>query len=86
MVHPQMATPIQTDNYTSYGIVNNKAHKKLTKAMGVSFYLAQDRIIRSITASFQNLSLLIWQIISSNIIRLIIISKFTQCISTVRRM
>eukprot|EP00956_Cyclotella_meneghiniana_P031271 scaffold81716_cov13-Cyclotella_meneghiniana.AAC.1 len=31
--HPQGKTPIQTDNSTAYGIVNNKIQPKQTKAM-----------------------------------------------------
>lgn len=41
--HPQGRTPIQTDNSTAYGIVNNKIQPKQTKAMDMRFYWLKDR-------------------------------------------
>ena len=41
--HPQGKTPIQTDNSTAYGIVNNKIQPKQTKAMDMRFYWLKDR-------------------------------------------
>jgi hypothetical protein len=41
--HPQPPTPIQTDNTTPLGIVNNNAMKKL-KAMDMKYYWLWDRM------------------------------------------
>ncbi|GAX13378.1 hypothetical protein FisN_8Lu415 [Fistulifera solaris] len=43
MGHPQPATPIQTDNSTAAGIVNDKVKQKLSKAMDMRFYWIRDR-------------------------------------------
>jgi hypothetical protein len=37
MGHPQPPTPIQTDNSTAEGVINNKIQPKRTKAMDVRF-------------------------------------------------
>ncbi len=41
--HPQPPTPIQTDNTTVLGVVNNNVMKKL-KAMGMKYHWLWDRI------------------------------------------
>jgi hypothetical protein len=41
--HPQLPTPIQTENATALGIINNNVMKKL-KAMDVKYYWLRDRI------------------------------------------
>ena len=38
MGHPQPPTPIQTDNSTANGVVNNKVQPKRTKPMDMRFY------------------------------------------------
>jgi hypothetical protein len=45
--HPQPPTPIQMDNTTAEGIVNNIVQPKDSKAMGMRFYCLQDREARS---------------------------------------
>jgi hypothetical protein len=42
MGHPQPKTPIQTDNLTAEGVVNNKIQPKRTKAMNMCFHWLQD--------------------------------------------
>jgi hypothetical protein len=44
MGHNQPPTPIQTENSTAYGIVNNKLNEKRSKAMDMRFYWVRDRI------------------------------------------
>ena len=46
MGHPQPATPIQTDNSTAEGVVNNKVQPKRLKAMDMRLYWLQDRETR----------------------------------------
>ena len=41
--HPQPPTPIQTDNSTACGVVNNEVQPKATKAMDMRFYWLKDR-------------------------------------------
>ena len=36
--HPQPPTPIQTDNSTAKGVINNKIQPKQIKAMGIQFH------------------------------------------------
>jgi hypothetical protein len=43
MGHPQPPTPIQTDNTTAEGLVNNKIQPKQTKAMDMRFHWLRDR-------------------------------------------
>ena len=43
MGHPQSKTPIQTDNTTAEGVINNKIQPKLTKAMDMRFHWLRDR-------------------------------------------
>ena len=43
MEHPQPRTPIQTDNLTAEGVVNNKIQSKHTKAMDMRFHWLRDR-------------------------------------------
>ena len=43
MGHPQTATPIQTDNSTAAGVINNTIQPKRTKAMDMRFYWLRDR-------------------------------------------
>jgi hypothetical protein len=42
MGHPQPKTPIQTDNLTEEGVVNNRIQPKRTKAMDMHFHWLQD--------------------------------------------
>ena len=44
-VRPQ-PTPIQTDNSTACGVVNNEIQPKATKAMDMQFYWLKDRETR----------------------------------------
>jgi hypothetical protein len=44
--HKQPPTPIQTDNSTACGVVNNKIQPKATKAMDMRFYWLEDREAR----------------------------------------
>jgi hypothetical protein len=44
MGHNQPPTPIQTENSTAYGILNNKLNQKRSKAMDMHFYWVRDRI------------------------------------------
>jgi hypothetical protein len=41
--HKQPPTPIQTDNSTACGVVNNEIQPKATKAMDMRFYWLKDR-------------------------------------------
>jgi hypothetical protein len=43
MGHPQMATPIQTDNSTAAGVINNTVQPKRTKTMDMRFHWLRDR-------------------------------------------
>eukprot|EP00956_Cyclotella_meneghiniana_P018711 scaffold31391_cov75-Cyclotella_meneghiniana.AAC.6 len=43
MGHKQPPTPIQTDNSTAEGIVNNRVQPKHTKAMDMRFHWLRDR-------------------------------------------
>jgi hypothetical protein len=43
MGHPQPQTPIQTDNLTAEGVINNKIQPKQTKAMDMRFHWLRDR-------------------------------------------
>ena len=43
MGHPQPPTPIQTDNSTAEGVINNKVQPKRTKAMDMRFHWLRDR-------------------------------------------
>ena len=43
MGHPQPRTPIQTDNSTADGVVNNKIQPQRTKAMDMRFHWLRDR-------------------------------------------
>ena len=43
MGHPQPPTPMQTDNSTAFGVVNNKIQPKATKAMDMRFFWLRDR-------------------------------------------
>ena len=42
--HPQGATPINTDNATAQGIVDNTMKQKRSKAMDIRFYWVRDRV------------------------------------------
>jgi hypothetical protein len=42
MGHPQPKTPIQTDNTTAKGVINNKIQPKRTKAMDMRFHWLRD--------------------------------------------
>ena len=41
--HPQPRTPIQRDNSTADGVINNKIQPKRTKAMDMRFHWLRDR-------------------------------------------
>jgi hypothetical protein len=41
--HPQPPTPVQTDNSTADGVINNKVQPKRTKAMDMRFHWLRDR-------------------------------------------
>ncbi len=41
--HPQPRTPIQMDNLTAEGVINNKIQPKRTKAMDMRFHWLRDR-------------------------------------------
>ena len=41
--HPQPPTPIQTDNTTAEGVINNTIQPKRTKAMDMRFHWLRDR-------------------------------------------
>jgi hypothetical protein len=43
MGHSQPRTPIQTDNMTAEGVINNKIQPKRTKAMDMQFHWLRDR-------------------------------------------
>jgi hypothetical protein len=43
MGHPQPPTPIQTDNTTAGGVVNNIVQPRCTKAMDMRFHWLQDQ-------------------------------------------
>jgi hypothetical protein len=43
MGHSQPRTPIQTDNTTAEGVINNKIQLKRTKAMDMRFHWLRDR-------------------------------------------
>ncbi len=43
MGHPQPRTPIQTDNLTAKGVINNKIQPKRTKAMDMHFHWLRNR-------------------------------------------
>jgi hypothetical protein len=43
MGHPQPRTPLQTDNTTAEGVINNKIQPKRTKAMDMRFHWLRDR-------------------------------------------
>jgi hypothetical protein len=44
--HKQPPMPVQTDNSTACGVVNNKIQPKATKAMDMRFYWLKDREAR----------------------------------------
>lgn len=44
MGHPQPATPIQTDNSTACGIINDTVKQKRSKSMDMRFYWIRDRV------------------------------------------
>ena len=43
MGHPQPKTPMQTDNSTALGVINNNIQPRRTKAMDMQFHWLQDR-------------------------------------------
>ena len=43
MGHPQLTTPIQTDNACAAGIVNNTVKQRRSKAIDMHFYWIKDR-------------------------------------------
>jgi hypothetical protein len=43
MGHPQPKKPIQMDNTTAEGVINNKIQPKCTKAMDMQFHWLHDR-------------------------------------------
>jgi hypothetical protein len=44
MVHTQPPTPLRTDNYTAYGIVNERIKQKRSKAMDMRYHWMTDRV------------------------------------------
>ena len=44
MGHKQPRTPMQTDNTTAEGVINNKIQPKRTKAMDMRFHWLRDRV------------------------------------------
>jgi hypothetical protein len=42
MGHPQDATPLQTDNACTSGIINNTVKQRRSKAMDMQFYWVKD--------------------------------------------
>ena len=44
MGHPQPPTPVQTDNTTALGVVNNTIASRRTKAMDMRFHWLRDHI------------------------------------------
>jgi hypothetical protein len=52
MGHPQLPTPIQTDNTTAEGVVNNITQPKRTKAMDMRFHWLRDQEERNQFRSF----------------------------------
>jgi hypothetical protein len=42
MGHPKSPTPIQTDNTTTEGVINNKIQPNCTKAMDMRFHWLRD--------------------------------------------
>ena len=44
MGHPQLATPMQTDNSCASGISNNTVKQRRSKAIDMRFYWIQDRV------------------------------------------
>ena len=45
MGHPQPPTPLQTDNSTAEGVVNNTVQPKRTKSMDMRFHWLRDRSV-----------------------------------------
>ena len=43
MGHPQLPTPVQTDNSTAEGVINSRVRPKRTKAMDMRFHWLRDR-------------------------------------------
>jgi hypothetical protein len=67
MGHPQPPTQIQTDNSASYGILNNKANQKLSKAMYMRFYWVKTGLHKDYAKSTGNQEAKNWQITSPSI-------------------
>ena len=44
MGHPQPPTPMETDNSTAFGIVNESVKQKRSKAMDMRYYWIRDRV------------------------------------------
>jgi hypothetical protein len=42
--HTQQSTPLRTDNYTAYGILNKTIKQKRSKSMDMKYYWLQDRV------------------------------------------
>ena len=85
MVHPQPYALIQMEKSTMNGITNNKVHQKRRNVMYMHFYCVEDRFWEGHYNTFWNLEQIIWITISPNIIELIIIDIFVQCIYTVKK-
>ncbi len=52
MGHPQPTTPIQTDNLTVEGVINNKIQPKRTKAMDISTFIGYKIVRRKVNSEF----------------------------------
>ena len=85
MGHPQLSTPMQMNNPTMENIANKKTQQKRTKDMDIHFYWVHDIIHKGYYNIFSIPGKLIRPIISLKTIHLIIIDKWTQCISTVQK-
>jgi hypothetical protein len=42
--HIQPATPLRTDNYTAFGILNETIKQKISKAMDMRYHWLTDRV------------------------------------------
>jgi hypothetical protein len=47
IIHPQPATPLQTDNMTSHKILRSTCKKQRSKAIDMSFYWVRDRSVQN---------------------------------------
>jgi hypothetical protein len=69
MGHPQPPTPIQTDNTTTEGVINNKIQPKQTKGINMRFHWLRDHEQRQKFQIYWKGGGQIWRIIGPNITR-----------------